>query len=516
MRSDARILVVDDEPKICSMLTTVLERQGYDVQACLDAPTALERFQAAAFDVVISDLRMPGVNGFELIRQIKRSRPATVVVAVTGHATPDTAVQALQCGADDYITKPFDIGNVRRVLESSLRNRDLLEQARSRAAEPSEAAPPEAPRPSPAQDLIEANRGLEQRVADLVAVQEAAQAVAGQLRLEALVDTAVESVGTLVRARTVSILLPEPSQECVVVRARRGHDRRHVVGERRSLGEGIAGWVAQHRVPLLIPAVEEQPAFRAMARGEGYETGSFVAVPLLCRDCLLGVVCCAEKADGEPFVERDLRMLVGLAPQLAIAIENAHFHEALRHNAFATLCTLADNLEVRDGYLRGHAARVADYATRTARELGLSSEAIHALGQAARIHDIGKIAVSDTVLGRTGPLTDEEHAVVREHPLRGERIIQALGFLDSVRPIVRHHHERWDGKGYPDGLAGRGIDRLTRILTIADAFDAITSPRPHRPARSHEGAFVELAGHAGAQFDPNLLEPFRRAVAGIA
>jgi HD-GYP domain-containing protein (c-di-GMP phosphodiesterase class II) len=227
-------------------------------------------------------------------------------------------------------------------------------------------------------------------------------------------------------------------------------------------------------------------------------------------------VCCAEKAGGQAFDERDLRRLVSLAPHLAVAIENARFHEALQSSAFSALCTLAESVEARDGYMRGHAQRVADYATRAARELGLSPEAIHTLGQAARVHDIGRAAVSDTILGRSGPLTDEERAIVREHPLRGQRILQSLGFLEAALPIVRHHHERWDGKGYPDGLAGRGIDRLTRILTMADVFDAMTSPRPHRQAKSRDDALVELAGHAGAQFDPNLVEPFQRAVAGMA
>jgi HD-GYP domain-containing protein (c-di-GMP phosphodiesterase class II) len=338
----------------------------------------------------------------------------------------------------------------------------------------------------------------------------------GELRLERLLETCLASVASATGARSVSILLYDADEECLVVRARRGRDRRRIVGERCALGEGIAGWIAQHRVPLLIQRLEEQPVFRAMARNDGYESDSFAAVPLAWQERLLGVLCATDKAEGRSFDERDLRLLLGVATQIAIAIENARQHESLQQHAFDALRSLADSFEVKGGFARGHSERVATYATRTARELGLSTDEIETLRQAARLHDIGKVAISETLLGRSGPLSDNEFALVREHPLRSERILQSLGFLDAARPIVRHHHERWDGKGYPDSLKGREIDPMTRILTMADAFDAMTTPRPYRGTLSRAEAFAELAQCAGAQFDPRLVEPFRRAVAGLA
>jgi response regulator RpfG family c-di-GMP phosphodiesterase len=536
MPSDARILVVDDEPKICTMLRAALQREGYEVQTCLAGADALEIFRTTPFDVVISDLRMPGVDGFELIRQIKALRPATPIVAVSGRTTNDTAVQALQCGADEYLTKPFDITEVRRVVESSLQHRELLAEAQEigrgkgdRHVLPERpeggfaqnvpvpfSASPVAATPSPAQGLVEANSRLERRVGELLAVGEMAQVIGAELRLDALLETALSSISSLTGARALTLLLLDPGQECLVVRARRGGERRGVVGERCAVGDGLAGWVAKHQVPLLIPAIEDQPVFQAMARGEGFDSGSFLSVPLLFQERLLGVVCCTDKAGGQPFDERDLRLLVSLAPYLTIAVENAQLCERVQQGAFATLVALAENLEARDSYLRGHSARVADYAARTATELGLSPGAIQTLRQAARVHDIGNLMVSDTILGRPGPLSEAEGATVREHPLRGERMVHALGFLDAAVPLVRNHHERWDGQGYPDGLKGREIDPLARILTLADAFDAMTSPRPHRQARTCDEALLEISHQAGTQFDPMLLEPFQRAVAARA
>jgi len=536
MPSDARILVVDDEPKICMMLRTALEREGYAVETCLDGATALERVRAAGYDVVISDIRMPGLSGFELIHRIKEARPRTVVVAITGHATVETEVNALRCGADDYITKPFDIAKLRRVVETSVRSQQLLggtpdsaagvalrtptadavPAAVAALAAPGAGAAQPLPLPAAAQDLLESNRRLEQRVAELITIQEITQAVMAELRLDRLLDTCLVSVGAATGARCVSILLYDAAEECLVVRARRGRDRRRIVGERCALGEGIAGWIAQHRVPLLIQCLDEQPVFRAMARNDGYDSGSFAAVPLAWQERLLGVLCATDKAEGRPFEERDLRLLLGVATQIAIAIENARQYESLQQNAFNALRTLADSFEVKGSFARGHSERVATYATRAARELGLSAEEIETLRQAAQLHDIGNVAISETILGRSGPLSDNEFSLVREHPLRSERILQSLGFLDAILPLVRHHHERWDGKGYPDSLKGREIDPMTRILTLADAFDAMTTPRPYRGTLDRAEAFAELAQCAGAQFDPRLIEPFRRAVGGLA
>jgi diguanylate cyclase len=159
---------------------------------------------------------------------------------------------------------------------------------------------------------------------------------------------------------------------------------------------------------------------------------------------------------------------------------------------------------------------VADYATRTAGLLGLAPGAVRTLQQGARLHDIGTLTLSDAALGRSGPLTDAEREGLKQHTARGESMVAAVGFLEGVLPLIRSHHERWDGGGYPDGLSGPQIDPLARILTMADAYDAMLSPRPYRQARTPDEALDELSREAGTQFDPTLLESFREAVAGTA
>ncbi|NQT87577.1 GAF domain-containing protein [bacterium] len=380
--------------------------------------------------------------------------------------------------------------------------------------QPNAETSPDRVRRSPARGLLQANARLEERVGELLRVQDVGRALASQLQSDRLVEACVDTVCEITDARTVSVLLLDPSGEILVVRARRSVDRRHVVGRRRALGDGIAGWVAERRAPLLVGDAREHPAVRGVPRGQGYASDSFAAVPLVAGTRLVGVLCATDKAEGRIFDERDLRLLLAIAAEAAIALDNARFVAAQRDRAFAAVCAVAESVEAKDAAMRGHARRVAGLAVRAGYEIGLSQHEIDTLRSAALIHDVGRVVVRDSALTNPGPLTADERASVHEHPVVGERVARELGFLEGALPLIRRHHERWDGRGYPDGLSGRAIDPLTRILTLADAFEAVTSERPHRRARTRRAALAELAEGAGAQFDPGLIEPFTEAVNG--
>ncbi|HUQ23306.1 MAG TPA: HD-GYP domain-containing protein [Gaiellaceae bacterium] len=172
------------------------------------------------------------------------------------------------------------------------------------------------------------------------------------------------------------------------------------------------------------------------------------------------------------------------------------------------LATLSDALEARDPYLRGHSARVTLIAEGLARRLGWRGEKLEALRLGGSLHDVGKIAVDSKVLRKPGPLTEQELAEIRTHPRAGARLIEAVEDFRPALPYVLHHHERWDGGGYPDGLRGEEIPVEGRLLGVADAFDAMTSDRSYRPALTVDQALAELERCAGTQFDPELTETF--------
>ncbi len=172
------------------------------------------------------------------------------------------------------------------------------------------------------------------------------------------------------------------------------------------------------------------------------------------------------------------------------------------------LATLSAALEARDPNLRGHSARVTLIAEGLARKLGWRDERLDALRLGGSLHDVGKIAVNSSLLRKPGPLSEEELAEIRTHPVAGARLIESVPDFHSALPYVLHHHERWDGTGYPHGLGGEEIPVEARLLGVADAFDAMTSDRSYRPALSVEQALAELERCAGTQFDPELTETF--------
>ena len=168
-------------------------------------------------------------------------------------------------------------------------------------------------------------------------------------------------------------------------------------------------------------------------------------------------------------------------------------------------------MERRDPHMADHARKVQHYSALIGRELKLSEDLLKQIELAALLHDIGMLALPDSVALCPGRLSDEQFAVMRRHPVIGATILEGTEFLEQVIPVVRFHHERYDGKGYPDGLSGLGIPPICRIVAVADAFDAMTSPRSFRQAMSVEEALAELRKGAGAQFDPDMVEAFLAA-----
>jgi putative nucleotidyltransferase with HDIG domain len=190
--------------------------------------------------------------------------------------------------------------------------------------------------------------------------------------------------------------------------------------------------------------------------------------------------------------------------------------KALEATSFASIEALARAIDARDPYTYGHSARVARLSFEIAREMGLQPDELGTLGRAALLHDIGKIGVADRVLRKPGPLNKRDLMAMRAHPVIGYEMLKGLHFLESSLTGIRHHHEHWDGSGYPDGLSGEGIPHAVRILTVADALDALTSDRPYRAAMSVSAAVATIEAEAGIQFDPAVVRVVRSHSAAIA
>ena len=274
---------------------------------------------------------------------------------------------------------------------------------------------------------------------------------------------------------------------------------------------GFMARLSRERVVFLrIPEDSPLPPDHPVTRG----LGSAVAIALLDDQGLIGALTLgSRRKDGFPERLRDL--LDRLGTHLALALTNAALYESIRRLHLGNLKALSSALSAKDYYTLGHAARVAGYIVLLGQELGWPVEVIRQVEEAAYLHDIGKIAISDRVLLKPSRLSQSEWELMRQHPSVSAEIIGAL-FPDEPVVGVRHHHERYDGSGYPDGLAGDRIPALAQAMGIVDAYDAMSSWRPYRAAMDYEACLAELDRCSGTQFDPQIVATFKRVLVKIA
>jgi putative nucleotidyltransferase with HDIG domain len=328
-----RILIVDDEEVICTILARRLTREGYACVTANDGREALRCFYKHPFSLIISDIKMPEIDGVELLKRVKAANPSMMVIMITAFPDIDLAVEAMRLGAYDFIIKPADL--------------DLV--------------------------VLSVKKALEKK------------------RLEDEVMAYRSHLERLVEQRTAKL----------------------------------------------------QQAYRILKK--------------------------------------------------------AHLD---------SVKVLVEAIDAKDPYTRGHSDRVTRMSLKVAFQFGFTEDRLESLEYGALLHDIGKIGIKDEVLQKPSALNSEEYQYIQEHPLIGVKIVEGLDFFKNKIPIIRHHHEHFDGSGYPDGLVGEAIPFEARIIAVPDAFDAMTSARPHRGMMPLQDVLIELEKCKGTQFDPRVLEIF--------
>jgi putative nucleotidyltransferase with HDIG domain len=343
---------------------------------------------------------------------------------------------------------------------------------------------------------------LTHKVDELTTLYETSRALGSTLDLDTLLDSTLDAAMRSFAVDSGYLVLRDSTSSDLKLRAWRGTT--DAAPDDRAVRSSMSEWVVRQGRPLIF----NPSAAHGDVENVDVITGALAAVcvPLHASDGVIGAIAVGSRDRDARFSGDDVRLLSTIANHLTVAIGNTELYASLQDAYLATVRSLAAAVDAKEPHMRGHSERVAVFARAIAEHMGLSHEQCTALEMAAYLHDIGKIGISGHILRKPGPLDEDETATMRHHPLIGANILRPVAFPWSIGPVVRHHHERYDGGGYPAGLRGEEIPILARVLAVADAYEAMIADRPYRKSLTAEGAIAELTACAGTQFDPRVVD----------
>jgi putative nucleotidyltransferase with HDIG domain len=340
-------------------------------------------------------------------------------------------------------------------------------------------------------------------------IYEVSQKIGSVPRMERLLEQIIVMTPRALNASAASILLFDNSEQELYFEAASGPVGKILNHVKVDTQYGIAGQVARTGKPLIVNDVSCDPKFRRnIDKITGFITRSLICAPMIAHNKTIGVLEVLNKLDESDFNDQDMHVVVSVATTAAMAIDNTRLHQTVLDAYKNTISTLAATIDAKDPYTLGHSHRVMKLTLMAGSSLSLPAEEMETLEYAGILHDIGKIVVDASILNKPATLESSERNIIREHPAIGANLIKKIPFLEKASNIVLHHHERYDGKGYPDGLKGEDIPLGARLIAVADAFDSMTTDRPYRPAYSIDYSISQLKDCSGTQFCPIAVEAF--------
>ncbi len=488
------ILVVDDEKIICESLAMILASDGHAIDAAEDGLDALGRLSEKKYDLVITDMRMPRMDGMELLKTIQHQWGAqTPVILISAYANEAAVSMALDNGARDLIVKPFDIKTVCESVNYVLSHTafpsvDELEKIQKEKIQ---------------------NRQQEQetqkKILEYSVLDEIGKTVSASSGIEKIGSTIISMVQQIMDANYALLVIYQPDKSGYKYRCAYVNGQVAWV-EPTVADEYVLEWLLKERRSLFVKDLSKDRDF-----SDGYPTGSLLAIPFMRKSQVLGALLLHNKDNSKPFKSDAMQFLSVTASMATAAIENTNLYNELGSYFNGTVKALISTIEAKDSYVWNHSSRVARYTSLFARNLKLNALEQRRLEYLAMLHDIGKIAVPERILRQKAKLNDWEKQILSTHVVVGENIVRSINFLPEGTKIIRAHHERFDGSGFPDGLKGDAIPLFARIISIANVFDKLTSDYPGFQTMDVNDAVEFMIRDAGKAFDPYLLNIFLTA-----
>ncbi len=505
----AKVLIVDDDAKLRFILRAHLHAGGFEVCEAGNGREAVK--QATAFEpsVIVMDVNLPIMDGVEATRRIK-SDPATrhiPVIMLTAKDRTEDLVVGLEAGADEYVRKPFEVNE----LIARVRTMVRLSSARRELDQLND----------------ELTHQVQSKTRQLELLYEYARSLNEAGNCEDIYALVVDTVSKITGSRRISLLLKEDDGEHLRCVKALGIDPEVAEKIRIRAEDGVAGQVFTSGKTVAAQAYGDNSRKPPLGR---YHTDAFLSAPLVTTSLVtqeetLGVLNVTERDDGRPFGRDEADCIRSVADSAAIAIRNHQQTQRLKDSVGVLLLTVGRLAEYRDEETTDHLDRVANYARILTEELGRSTrfakaitpEFVADIHMSAPLHDIGKVGIPDDILTKPGKLTAREYETMKTHTDIGRRTLEfalartgPVPMLNMCIEIAYGHHEKYDGTGYPQGVAGDEIPLAARIISLVDAYDAITSHRRYSAARSHGQALDIIRSDAGRHFDPSLVEAFER------
>ncbi len=487
-----KILFVDDDQGLLDAMSDFLSLEDYDVDAINDGKKALEMLVSGKYDLLVSDIKMPGISGLELLKKAKEIDNEVPVIIVTGFASLETAISSVREGAYDYLTKPFDMEKFLKIVDNAVKQRRLSRENKDLL-----------------NNLVSLDEQLESKLNQIFALGEVSKAITSIADLDMVLQAIVNMSSEITKACKIALLLLDESSKELVVENFKGFDAEILRKLRIKISEGVIGISAQSKKPIVSSQLKAENIVLGKKEKDLFGDGEFLCLPINYRDNVFGVLILTGFPQGHSVTNDEIRVLSILSRQASIAINNSLLYEKLQNKYLATLEVLVSALEAKCKNTKGHSQRVSVYAREFAKYLKLQEQELVILEKACAVHDIGKIVIQESILSKPDVLTAEEMNQMKTHPLKGVDILIPLGIMKEIVPIVRSHHERFDGKGYPDALKDGQIPFESKVVSIVDTFDAMTSHRSYRKRPfTKEECFKEIEAQSSKQFDPDLVVKF--------
>jgi response regulator RpfG family c-di-GMP phosphodiesterase len=487
-----KILFVDDEESILDIASEYFQQKGYQVVTAKNGLEAVKILGDENIDCCFTDINMPEMDGLELAEHLRKTDNTIPVIIMTGYPSLENTIRTLKNGVVDFLIKPVNLNRMEVCLRRVLRERQLFVEniILKKEVEGKE-------------QLERLNRELLYKVEELNILNKIMSdftiTSSSSDVFKRLVDTTIKIMHTdEARFYVINEAVKRPFKVTAAISI--PNKTKSSAGTDKAIEKLIMETVSDE-MPLLI---SENKGARSLPE----DILSFMAVPLAIREKVFGVLTACIKKSSIRFTEKDLYYLSFMTNKAAYAIENLALYENIYENLFSTLYAFVKAIEARDPYTQQHSNRVTSISIVIGKEMGCTSEELDILNFAGHLHDIGKIGIRDAILLKPGTYTEEERNIIKEHPIIGASIIGQLWLLDSEKQIIKHHHERFDGTGYPDGLKNKEIPLLARILSVADVYDALASDRAYRKKMEKNEIIKIIKKGRGTQFDPDVVNAF--------